>query len=310
MASLALLLPRLDMLLPEGRGELTPALSTLVARGSEPPAHEPGLVGALSGLFTVHPPQLAAAALTRRLDAPGDTAGVWLRADPVHVRADLGVVRMLAHGNLGLSADESADLARGLRPIFGDEGLELSVPHPERWYLKLPREARLPAFAPPPQVLGDDMHPYLPEGDLGKRWRRLLNETQIVLHNHPVNAQRVAHGHPAANSLWFWGGGTLPDWVRTSCAALMSDDPAMTGLALLAQVRQVPLGSAVDALALGERALIDLAGQRRVDLLESAWLEPMQRALRSKRLRQLELRFLDGQQRRIAPGDLWRFWRR
>ena len=55
-------------------------------------------------------------------------------------------------------------------------------------------------------------------GEGAERWRALLNESQIVLHNHPINAVREARGAVAVNSLWFWGAGTLPDSVR--CAVI------------------------------------------------------------------------------------------
>ena len=76
--------------------------------------------------------------------------------------------------------------------------------------------AKLPAFAAPDEALGDDLFDaparQAPEG---RRWRALLSEAQVVLHNHPLNAQRVAAGLAPVNSLWFWGAGALPDHVRT-----------------------------------------------------------------------------------------------
>src|SRR3546814_7983843 len=39
-----------------------------------------------------------------------------------------------------------------------------------------------------------------------RRWRSLLSEAQVVLHNHPWNARREQSGLPPVNSLWFWGG--------------------------------------------------------------------------------------------------------
>ena len=40
--------------------------------------------------------------------------------------------------------------------------------------------------------------------------RMLLNEVQVLLHQHPLNAARQTRGLPPVNSVWFWGAGRLP----------------------------------------------------------------------------------------------------
>ena len=40
----------------------------------------------------------------------------------------------------------------------------------------------------PSDALGADLFEHLPEGAEGRRWRALLSEAQVVLHNHPLNA--------------------------------------------------------------------------------------------------------------------------
>ena len=52
-----------------------------------------------------------------------------------------------------------------------------------------------------------------------------------MLHNHPLNAQRIAAGLAPVNSLWFWGAGALPDHVRTRFAGVRSDDERLQALA-------------------------------------------------------------------------------
>jgi hypothetical protein len=310
MATLSLLLPDLTTLSGVGPTARAPALAMLLGRGRARARSPAGLWAGISGLFDVHPPGLAAAPLTRLLDANDAPTAGWLRADPAHVRADPVSARLLACGNLGLGEDDTESLARALRPMFGDDGFEFSTPRPDRWYLRLPREARLPRFSPPEEALGADLAAHLPADDLGRRWRRLLNEAQVILHNHPVNAARAAHGLPAVNSLWFWGAGVLPDWARTALDAVVTDEPVLTGLARFAGVRSQPVESAPAALALGARLLVDLRTVHRVDSLEVGWLEPLLRALRARKLDAMELRAMDGRRVVATPGDLWRIWRR
>lgn len=301
-----LLLPPLAALRGANRA---PALELLVARGDAMPARDPGVFPALAGLFQVHPSPPATAALTRAVDAPSDASGAWLRADPCHLQPDHAGVRLIGIGTLGLSGAESAELARALRPLFGDDGFELSLPHPDRWYLRLPPGAKLPQFAHPGDALGADLREHLPEGELGRRWRRLLGEAQVILHNHPVNAQRAARGELPANSVWFWGGGPRPDWVRTTLAEVASDDPMLHGLAAIAGIAARLLDAAAAAPAQGAR-LLDLRGVADVTALERDWIAPVLARLRARASDAVELRCVDGTARIATRGALRRFWRR
>jgi hypothetical protein len=45
-----------------------------------------------------------------------------------------------------------------------------------------------------------------PQEDSLREWRRLLNEIQMVWHEHPVNLARAERGEVPINSLWLFGG--------------------------------------------------------------------------------------------------------
>jgi hypothetical protein len=145
--------------------------------------------------------------------------------------------------------------------------MPISHRHPERWYLQLAREARLPEFATPEVALGRDLLEMLPAGAEGARWRALLNEAQVILHNHPVNAQRAARGAVAANSLWFWGGGLLPDAVSTTVAGVRSEDVELQALARLAGVDSGNAGT-------GDKELVDLRHERDWSRVEREFITP------------------------------------
>ena len=51
------------------------------------------------------------------------------------------------------------------------------------------------------------------------------------MHNHPRNAERVAAGKVPVNSLWFWGGGVLPDSVTCRAECVISEDDELLALA-------------------------------------------------------------------------------
>jgi hypothetical protein len=306
-ATLVLLLPARARLGGDLRSQAL--LSTWLGRGDRE-AGEAGEQAQLLRHFELLPRgRLPVAALTRQLDRHDAEHHAWLRADPAHLRADLGAGRLLACGELGLAPADSEELLRALKPLFGDEGFPISAGTPARWYLMLPRDARLPAFAPPEEVLGDDIFAHLPEGDAGRRWRRLLSEAQVLLHNHPVNARRAERGLPAVNSLWFWGAGALPDSVAAPGAAVVvSDEPLLRALAAQAGLRHHAT-SAMSGELLDAGGIVDLRALRSVDEFDYRWAEPIRAAQSKRRFDTLWLDFADGAQWRWRTPHRWRLWR-
>ncbi|MBL0163284.1 MAG: phosphoglycerate mutase [Xanthomonadales bacterium] len=313
---------RACVLLPEWKrcvASVTVASGTLshwLARGDRLESRPAGIEHAIRELFEFSGSHLPAAALSRQVDF-GDAAGsAWLRADPAHVRADMTTARMLACGQLGLTASECAEIAKALQPLFGDAGFEFDARLPDRWYLRAQPGGDLPRCASPDEAIGDDLKLHLPAGASGKRWRQLFNESQIILHNHPVNERRAARGAVSVNSLWFWGAGVLPDWVRSPLTRVVSHGLEIRGLAALAGIPVVVPASdgvyetqAQDAAAAWLVDLVDL-GELRGDALEQSGLQPLDRALRRGVFDMVELLFATGERFRYRSTHRYRFWRR
>lgn len=172
--------------------------------------------------------ELPAAAVSRFSEQDIAPDGHWLRADPVGL--DVGSQLVLRqHGGFGLAAEEIQALAHTLHEYFAEQNLEFLAPGPDRWYLNAEQEFALRTSAPDEPGLGD-LSDALPEGETEDRWRRVINETQILLHNHPVNVKRRAAGLPAPDSLWFWGAGTLPSPRPARFREVVGADPLAVGL--------------------------------------------------------------------------------
>jgi hypothetical protein len=201
-------------------------------------------------------------------------------------------------------------LLQPLRPLFGDDGAPISSGAPSRWYLSLPREAKLPEFSPPSRVLGDDIFAHFPSGDAGRRWRRLLSESQVILHNHPVNAARAAAGKLPVNTLWFWGGGALPDHVRSAHRRVLSDDLLLAALARAATIAHAELGTGLAAEPQAAGLLVDLRRVRDLAVLERDWLTPALRRLRAREIDAIVFDGADGRRWRYRHAHRWRWWRR
>ena len=302
-------MPRLTLLLPATSRFAGVALPPMLARAlgrADRVEHDVGEQAQLERHFRLLPDRWTPAALTRVVDGGIEDAQLsgWLRADPAYIRPDINGARLLATGDtLRLDSDDVEALLPALRPLVGDTGCMLDAPHPGRWYLRLPRESKLPAFATPAQALGEDVFEHIPGGMEARRWRVLSSEAQVVLHNHPHNAVRAAAGKPPINSLWFWGGGVLPDHVTSTTPTLYSDDPLLQGLAHVAKLVHMPLNAFNHAIA---DALVDLRMQRDPRALVDAWMEP---AAASAKLRDVIFDFADGPTFVLQAAQCWRFWR-
>lgn len=301
------------LLPPRGklRGELSqaPALQKVLGRGDALEDGESGELGQLSRLFDITPLGLPAGALSRQHDC-GDAGGSqWLRADPAFLQPEMNGVRLMAVGDLGLRPDEAEALAAALKPLFGDAGMPLSAPCAQRWYLQVEAGVKLPAFSAPEDAIGDDYGLHLPYGDEGRRWRALLNEAQVVLHNHPVNQARVNAGRMPANALWVWGSGALPEQIVSGVGLLYSSEPVAVALAQLAGIGVERIESDVLPEPL-EDCAIDLRGARSLEALESAVFAPLFERVGKGTLSSLTVDFGDGHGWSYRRSHGLRLWKR
>lgn len=307
---------QLTLLLPDVHRFAAAAISARwLARGDRETDSRAGRDAQLRAHFEFPGTAMPAAALTRSLDASDADSAQWLRCDPASVMADAVTLRLVACGNLQLSAEEVDEFSRVLKPLFGDAGFPLETTRSGRWYLRCPREAKLPKFSDPADALGDDLAHHLPDGDNARQWRGLLNEAQIVLTQHPLNARRVRLGLPPVNSVWFWGAGALPDWVRCGFSEIETNDEVTAALARMAKIPHAPPSAPVEKLQeergeSGTSLLLDLIDQRDIAVLESGWFAPLDALLAKRKLDAVHLHFLGGERATVRPAHRWRFWRR
>ena len=213
-------------------------------------------------------------------------------------------VRLLACGQLQLGMDEAHALAAPLRPVFDEAGIQLEISTPDRGHLKLPANTPLPGFAAPEQALGEDLSQHLPQGAEGRRWRVLLNEIQVLLHQHPLNAERRSRGLAPVNSLWLWGGGDLPGHLKSNLHGVISDDLLLRALAARAGMTQhTRTPDSVAAATPGW--LIDLQDLPASEIA-AHWWSTLQPLLNRQ---STVLHFASAERWQRKPWHRWRLWR-
>lgn len=180
------------------------------------------------------------AAVTRHADIGDAARGWYLRADPVHLKADMRDLVLFDGEYFALGLDEARELAGAVAGHFEHADWRIEVPHPLRWYLRLKNP---PAITTTPLSAArlQPVNPHLPAGDDGARWRACMNEIQMLLHGCGINEARERRGEAAINSLWLWGGGALPEALPAGYSSIFADTALAAGLGALAGIRPRPL---------------------------------------------------------------------
>ena len=113
----------------------------------------------------------------------------WLRADPVHLKLVGNRLVLADSGSFPLSQLETDSLAASLNAHFSGDGLMFHALRPERWYVRVGRAPSMQT-TPLAQAVGRSIDDILPRGADAPFWRARLNEVQMLLHGHAVNAHR------------------------------------------------------------------------------------------------------------------------
>lgn len=153
-----------------------------------------------------------------------------LRADPVQLQADMEHVLLMDSSQFLISDEETAELVSSMNTFLAEEGWVVDAPHPRRWYIKgVTGSAEYSALH---EVRGENILPHMPRGELAARWRKVLNEIQMLLHVHPVNQGREQRGEYTINGIWPWGGGDINLLTETDLTCCYGDSIILKGLSL------------------------------------------------------------------------------
>jgi hypothetical protein len=257
-----------------------------------------------------------------------DQNGYWLRADPVHLRIQHNHMLLADSQVFSISLKESIQFTDTLNQYYSKNGILFLPLHADRWYVRIPKipslQTRLLS-----EMIGKNINNLLPLGEESSAWHNIFNETQMLLHQHPLNQEREEHGELAINSIWFWGGGMMPQNIRSTFNQIWCDHPFTHALAVASGANRHPLPP--DAKAWQHQAipgnhlivLDSLWGRTQyrniyewreyLSSLENNWFIPLLEAMKKRIISQLTITVLNESGIKnfiMTPNNLWKFWAR
>ncbi|MCP5241825.1 MAG: phosphoglycerate mutase [Burkholderiales bacterium] len=251
----------------------------------------------------------------------------WLRADPVHLRVEQNHI-MLADSNVfELTQDEAVQYTSAINQCLNDELLIVLPFHSSRWYIRLKDRPEIHTHTLSSATC-QNINNLLPTGNDSGKWRKMFNEIQMLLHDHPLNLERAARNQIVINSVWFWGGGLLPQSIQPVYSNIWSDEPFSRALAdfSLTPYKRLPDNIAkwlqeyrsenwqfivLDSLLNHDKYNNALAWRENLKKLEKTWFTPLYTALKNNQIKTLKisttnenaaLNFI------VTSNSLWKFW--
>ena len=105
-----------------------------------------------------------------------------------------------------LSADNARVLLNALQEHIPDE-VDFYSGHGYHNLMVMKGKECAEPLTPPHELVGEGIRQHMPHGEACKELVYLMNQAQIILHNHPFNQARAKSGEDVINSVWFWGEG-------------------------------------------------------------------------------------------------------
>ena len=148
-----------------------------------------------------------------------------------------------------LSNEESINYLNALQTQISDFGVTFYPgvgPHNIMVMNSKPFTIRLTS---PNELIGEGIRKFMPVDAEFKDLIYIINQAQIILHNHPVNKKRKLESLDYANSIWLWGNGkngTLPSFKKKygKSGSLISASLLFQGMAKSADMRVVKVEGA------------------------------------------------------------------
>ena len=136
-------------------------------------------------------------------------ANQYAVATPLHAALGLTDLAPIDPALIALNENESRALCAAADAHLAVDGVRLVFVDANTWLVRCAAEINA-LTERPDWLIGEPLRPNLPRGKDARLVERWMNELQMLLFAHPVNAARSERGSPPINVVWLWGFGAMP----------------------------------------------------------------------------------------------------
>ena len=239
----------------------------------------------------------------------------WLMAHPVHLVLQRDYFSLYPLALTVVSESELQALIALLNQHFNRDGLQFIASQSAKdgingFYLKLSESPEISTTLPE-LAAGRDIRQHMPQGKGMAKWHGILNEIQMLLHDHAINQSREQNGLVPINSVWISGGGVHQIPQKPIKKTIVGKSALIRGLALMNDLGVMAMLESVSQL-LSKEADILLEINESSDM-QNFDFNSLITALRLGDLKQINL-YIEHQgqvlQANISRIDTFKFWRK
>jgi len=156
------------------------------------------------------------------IDYQENQTSYFLYADPVYLSLQRDTFFLEKKLTDDFKQNEIEDLCDALNKAFKSDTQKFVLNHEGRLFIELKRRPQIKTTSIV-HIKPQSINLFMPQGEEAMSWHAFMNEIQMFLFDHPINHERSKRGVLSANSIWFSGGGLLPQGILNPYAAIFSN---------------------------------------------------------------------------------------
>jgi len=156
------------------------------------------------------------------IDYQENQTSYCLYADPVYLSLQRDTFFLEKKLTDDFTQNEIEDLCDALNKAFKSDTQKFVLNHEGRLFIELTRRPQIKTTSIV-HIKPQSIDLFMPQGEEAMAWHAFMNEIQMFLFDHPINHERSKRGALSANSIWFSGGGLLPQGILNPYEAIFSN---------------------------------------------------------------------------------------
>ena len=198
------------------------------------------------------------------IDYQENQTSYCLYADPVYLSLQRDTFFLEKKLTDDFTQNEIEDLCDALNKAFKSDTQKFVLNHEGRLFIESTRRPQIKTTSIV-HIKPQSIDLFMPQGEEAMSWHAFMNEIQMFLFDHPINHERSKRGALSANSIWFSGGGLLPQEILNPYAAIFSNAVFLKKLISLdAHISLQPL-DLLDQASFNQDMLIALENAEDID---------------------------------------------